>query len=42
MTAIHKLMAEAKKKGRADALKDVKLLCKEFGPIAGMSQRCTC
>ena len=36
MEAIQKRMVEAKKKERANALKEVKRLCKEFGFTAGM------
>ena len=36
MEAIQKQMVEAKKKERANALKEVKRLCKEFGFTAGM------
>ena len=34
--AIHKQMDEAKKNERANALKEVKCLCKEFNLTAGM------
>ena len=33
---IQQQMAEAKKSGRTNALKEVKRLCKEFGYTAGM------
>lgn len=36
MEAIQQQMVEAKKNERADALKEVKRLCKEFGFMAGM------
>jgi len=36
MGAIQQQMVEAKKKERANALKEVKRLCKEFGFTAGM------
>ena len=36
METIQKQMAEAKKNERANALKEVKRLCKEFGFTAGM------
>ena len=36
MEAIQQQMVEAKKKERANALKDVKRNCKEFGFTAGM------
>lgn len=36
METIQQQMAEAKKNERADALKKVKELCKEFGFTAGM------
>ena len=36
MEAIQHQMVEAKKNERANALKEVKLLCREFGFIAGM------
>ena len=36
MEAIQQQMVEAKKDERADALKQVKRLCKEFGFTAGM------
>ena len=36
MEAIQKQMVEAKKNERANALKEVKRLCKEFGFTAGM------
>ncbi len=36
MEAIQQLMVEAKKNKRAEALKTVKRLCKEFGFTAGM------
>ena len=36
MEAIQQQMAEAKKNERANALKEVKRLCKEFGFTAGM------
>ena len=36
MDAIQQQMAEAKKNERANALKEVKRLCKEFGFTAGM------
>ena len=36
MQAIQQQMVEAKKDERADALKQVKRLCKEFGFTAGM------
>ena len=36
MKAIHQQMVEAKNKERATTLKEVKLLCKEFGFTAGM------
>jgi hypothetical protein len=36
MEAIQQQMIEAKKNERADALKEVKRLCKEFGFTAGM------
>ena len=36
MEAIQQQMVEAKKNERANALKEVKRLCKEFGFIAGM------
>ena len=36
MEAIQQQMVEAKKNERADALKQVKRLCKEFGFTAGM------
>ena len=36
MEAIQQQMVEAKKNERADALKEVKRLCKEFGFTAGM------
>lgn len=36
MEAIQQQMIEAKKNELADALKTVKLLCKEFGFTAGM------
>ena len=36
MEAIQKQMVEAKKSERANALKEVKRLCKEFGFTAGM------
>ena len=42
MEAIQQQMVEAKKNGRANALKEVKRLCKEFGFTAGMLKRLTC
>jgi flagellar biosynthesis/type III secretory pathway protein FliH len=36
METIQQQMAEAKKKERTNALKEVKRLCKEFGFTAGM------
>ena len=36
MEAIQQQMVEAKKNERANALKEVKRLCKEFGFTAGM------
>ena len=36
MEAIQQQMTEAKKNERANALKEVKRLCKEFGFTAGM------
>ena len=36
METIQQQMAEAKTSERKDALKEVKLLCKEFGFTAGM------
>ena len=36
MEAIQQQMVEAKKNERANALKEVKCLCKEFGFTAGM------
>ena len=36
MEAIQELMVEAKKNERANALKEVKRICKEFGFAAGM------
>jgi hypothetical protein len=36
MEVIQQEMVEAKKDERADALKEVKCLCKEFGFTAGM------
>ena len=36
MELIQQQMVEAKKNERADALKEVKRLCKEFGFTAGM------
>jgi len=36
MKAIQQKMVEAKKNGRANALKEAKRLCKEFGFTAGM------
>ena len=36
MEVIQKLMVEAKKNERANSLKEVKRLCKEFGFTAGM------
>ena len=36
METIQQQMVEAKKSERANALKEVKRLCKEFGFIAGM------
>ena len=36
METIHQQMAEAKKNERANALKEVKRLCKEFGFTAGI------
>ena len=36
MEPIQQQMVEAKKNERANALKEVKRLCKEFGFIAGM------
>ena len=36
METIQQQMAEAKKNERANALKEVKRLCKEFGFTAGM------
>ena len=36
MEAIQQQMVEAKKNERANALKEVKRLCKEFGFAAGM------
>jgi predicted HicB family RNase H-like nuclease len=36
MEAIQQQMIEAKKKEGANALKEIKLLCKEFGFTAGM------
>jgi hypothetical protein len=33
-------MVEAKKNERANAIKDVKLLCKDFGFTAGMLKGC--
>ena len=36
MEAIQQQMVEAKKSERANALKEVKRLCKEFGLTAGM------
>jgi len=36
MEAIQQQMVEAKNNERANALKEVKRLCKEFGFIAGM------
>ena len=36
MKTIQQQMAEAKKNERANALKEVKRLCKEFGFTAGM------
>lgn len=36
METIQKQMVEAKKNERANALKEVKRLCKEFGFTAGM------
>jgi len=36
MEAIQQQMVEAKKNERANALKEVKRLCKEFGYTAGM------
>ena len=36
MEAIHQQMVEAKKNERTNALKEVKILCKEFGFTAGM------
>lgn len=36
MEAIQQQMVEAKKNERANALKEVKWLCKEFGFTAGM------
>ena len=36
METIQQQMAEAKKKERANALKEVKRLCKEFGFTSGM------
>ena len=38
MEAIQQQMVEAKKNERADALKTVKRICKEFGFTAGMSK----
>ena len=38
MEAIQHQMVEAKKNERANALKEVKRLCKEFGFTAGMSK----
>ena len=39
MEAIQQQMVEAKKNERANALKEVKRLCKEFGFTAGMLER---
>ena len=39
MEAIQQQMVEAKKNERANALKEVKRLCKEFGFTAGMLGR---
>ena len=36
METIQQQMAEAKKNERSNALKEVKLVCKEFGFTAGM------
>ena len=36
METIQQQMAEAKKNERANALKEVKCLCKDFGSTAGM------
>ena len=36
MEAIQQQMVEAKKNERANALKEVKCLCKDFGSTAGM------
>ena len=36
METIQQQMVEAKKSERTDALKEVKLLCKEFGFTAGL------
>tara|TARA_B100001057_G_C22279297_1_gene730073 strand:- start:256 stop:432 length:177 start_codon:yes stop_codon:yes gene_type:complete len=38
MEAIQQQMVEAKKNGRANALKEVKRLCKEFGFTAEMPE----
>ncbi len=38
MEAIQQQMVEAKKNERANALKEVKHICKEFGFTAGMLQ----
>ena len=40
MEAIHKQMVKGKKNERANALKEVKRLCKEFGFMAG-SLKCS-
>jgi hypothetical protein len=40
MEAIQQQMVEAKKNERANALKEVKRLCKEFGFTAGMLKGC--
>ena len=42
MAVIEQQMVEAKKSECANALKDVKRLCKEFGFIAGMPKGLAC